>query len=382
MAGPAAPRFGFFPSDPAQRHRIRRYLLAAGASLATVALVFVAAWGGLLAYRAAFEYAAAIVAYIVFFYVLFRSGVNQRAADPSLTFHMVVASLAMILFVVAVAEKRHEALMFLVVLAFIFGVFRLTTREWLVLTALVSAAYGVILLGIPATGQSMLLPQEKVTLWVFATVVFLLFSLVGGYISDLRLKLAESTKQLQRVVEVTHELAIRDELTGAFNRRHMIDRVNDEIARARRYRSPLSIALLDIDFFKRINDTHGHPAGDAVLRAVSSFVPSLLRASDVFARFGGEEFMLLLPETDLRDARGLAERVRVGVSRLAIEGLPADFRITLSVGVAEIVADEPMEAWLKRSDIALYRAKEGGRDRVETDQAGESAAPAERPVAR
>ena len=370
MEGPAAPRFGFLPSDPAQRHRIRRYFMGAGASLVTVALVFIAAWGGLLAYKAAFQYAAAILAYIVLFYVLFRSGLNQRAADPSLTFHMVLASLLMILFVVAAAQKQHEALMFLVILSFIFGVFRLTTQEWLILTALVSGTYALILSAAPATGAGALILREKVALWVFATVVFLLFSVMGGYISRLRLRLADSTKQLQQLVKTTQELAVRDELTGAFNRRHMMGRLNDDVERARRYKTPLSICLLDIDFFKRINDTLGHPAGDAVLRAVASFFPSLLRSTDVFARFGGEEFLLLLPETDLRGARGLAERVRMGASRLATEGLPADFRITVSAGVAQFRADESVEALLKRADVALYRAKESGRNRVEVDEVG------------
>jgi diguanylate cyclase (GGDEF)-like protein len=379
---PAARRFGFFPSEPAQRHRMRRYFMAASTSVVTVALVFVAAWGGLLAYQAALQYAMAILVYVVFFYVVFRSGVNQRAADPSLTFYMTLASLLMILFVVAVADRQHEALMFLVILSFLFGVFRLTTREWIVLSALVSGAYAAILFYSPATGDAVLQAREKVALWIFATVVFLLCSLVGGYISKLRLTLAASTKQLQQLVQVTHEQVIRDELTGAFNRRHMIERLKDEIARARRYRSPLSIAVLDLDFFKRINDTYGHPAGDAVLRAVSLFVPTLLRATDVFARIGGEEFMLLLPETDLRGARGLAERVRVGVSHVAIDGLPVDFRIALSAGVSELVQDEVMEAWLKRTDLALYRAKEAGRNRVETDPGAETAALAERPVAR
>lgn len=381
MEDPAARRFGFFPGEPAQRHRMRRYLMGAGASLVTVALVFIAAWGGLLAFKAAFQYFAAILVYIVLFYALFRSGLNTRAADPSLTFYMVLASLLMILFVVAAADKQHEALMFLVILSFIFGVYRLTTREWLILTALVSGVYALILFEAPSTGAAAMMVREKVALWVFATVVFLLFSFMGGYISGLRRKLAASTKQLQQLVQVTQEQAIRDELTGAFNRRHMIERLNDDIARARRYRSPLSIAVLDIDFFKRINDTLGHGAGDAVLRALADFVPSLLRSTDVFARIGGEEFMLLLPETDLRGARGLAERVRVGVSHLAIDGLPADFRITLSAGVTEFVHEEAMEAWLKRTDIALYRAKEGGRNRVETDPAGESAALAKHSVA-
>ena len=96
---------------------------------------------------------------------------------------------------------------------------------------------------------------------------------------------------------------------------------------------------------------------------------SLLRSTDVFARFGGEEFLLLLPETDLRGARGLAERVRIGASRLAVEGLPADFRLTLSAGVAQFRADESVEGLLKRADVALYRAKESSRNRVEVEEA-------------
>lgn len=342
---------------------MRRYLMGAAASLVTVALVFVAAWGGLLPYAAAARYGAAIVVYIVLFYFVFRTGLNQRARDPSLTFYMIFASLLMILFVVAAANRQHEALMFLVILSFIFGVFRLTTREWLVLTALVSGAYAIILSEQPALDA-----REGLALWIFATVTFLMFSLVGGYISGLRLRLVESTRRLEQLVQQTKELAIRDELTGAFNRRHMMGRLGDDAARARRYKTPLSVCLLDIDYFKRINDTLGHPAGDAVLRAVASFFPTLLRSTDVFARFGGEEFLLLLPETDLRGARGLAERVRIGASRLAVEGLPADFRITLSAGVAQFRADESVDALLKRADIALYRAKESGRNRVEVDE--------------
>jgi len=168
-------RSGFLPAGAKQRHRFNRYLMASGASLAVVALIFVAAWGGLVHPWAGARLSGLTLAYIVLFYALFRSGLNRLASDPSLTFSMVLSSLVTILLAVALAERQHEAMMYLVVLSFVFGVFRLTTREWLLLTLLVSGAYALILF--EATGQAGLPLREKVVLWVFATVVFLMFSL-------------------------------------------------------------------------------------------------------------------------------------------------------------------------------------------------------------
>jgi diguanylate cyclase (GGDEF)-like protein/PAS domain S-box-containing protein len=161
-------------------------------------------------------------------------------------------------------------------------------------------------------------------------------------------------------------LAITDPLTGAYNRRHFFELGEAELRRAGRYGRPTSLAMLDIDHFKSVNDELGHGAGDAVLREVACVLRDEVRGSDVVARMGGEEFALLFPETRLRAARATAERIRRAVSARSLvrHGLPPDRRITVSVGLAERQAAETLGELMKRADAALYEAKSTGRDRV------------------
>jgi diguanylate cyclase (GGDEF)-like protein len=171
---------------------------------------------------------------------------------------------------------------------------------------------------------------------------------------------------------LTHEnlslqkLAISDPLTGLYNRRFFDMRLSEEFRLAVRHRLPLSLVLLDIDHFKRINDTHGHPVGDRVLIKVAETVQASLRHSDCLARYGGEEFMLLLPLTDARGAQAKAEEIRLAIKEMAF-GVEGDhLRLTVSLGVATYDgggAGEP-EALIAVADQALYTAKQGGRDQV------------------
>jgi diguanylate cyclase (GGDEF)-like protein/PAS domain S-box-containing protein len=153
-------------------------------------------------------------------------------------------------------------------------------------------------------------------------------------------------------------LAQTDPLTGAFNRRHGRDRLNAELARRERYGTAVSVLLIDIDHFKAINDRHGHEAGDEALRVMVSRYASLLRTIDVVIRWGGEEFLVILPETGAEGAAATAERLRAG---LAADGAQIPF--TVSIGVAEAQGGDP-DSLLRRADAALYRAKAEGRDRV------------------
>ena len=163
-----------------------------------------------------------------------------------------------------------------------------------------------------------------------------------------------------------------DVLTGWNNRRYLNVRLGEELARARRDGTQLVCLMLDIDHFKRVNDTFGHAAGDAVLKELAQRIESQVRASDVAARFGGEEFVVLLPDTNVNDAEKLAERIRAAISESAID-LPCgeSITITASIGIAE-VAPERHERELKtlgesliaRADVALYAAKSAGRDRI------------------
>jgi diguanylate cyclase (GGDEF)-like protein len=170
--------------------------------------------------------------------------------------------------------------------------------------------------------------------------------------------------------------AVRDPLTGLYNRRYLEQALDRELRRAAREKTPLAVVMADIDFFKRINDTSGHAAGDEVLRELGRFFIAHLRPYDVACRFGGEEFMLILPGSTLESAVRHAERLREAVRSLApaFEGRPLG-RLSLSLGVAAIPRDgETAEALIASADAALYRAKAEGRNRVAAG--GASAAPA------
>ncbi|MBC7908166.1 MAG: diguanylate cyclase [Rhodospirillaceae bacterium] len=161
-------------------------------------------------------------------------------------------------------------------------------------------------------------------------------------------------------------LATIDPLTGALNRRQFMAEATQERERAARYGTPLSVVMLDIDLFKRVNDTHGHAMGDEVLRKVVEACRANLREVDSFGRLGGEEFAALLPQTDLAGAHLLAERLRRAITELRIPLGVDDLRVTASLGVAERDESEPsFDKMLHRADQAMYRAKQAGRDRVE-----------------
>jgi diguanylate cyclase (GGDEF)-like protein len=158
--------------------------------------------------------------------------------------------------------------------------------------------------------------------------------------------------------------ALVDGLTGLANRRAATDALHAEAARAERLETPLSLVLADLDEFKEVNDAYGHAVGDAVLRAFADVLRETVRESDVAGRWGGEEFLLLLPGADLEGAVQLAERVRVALAARDIPGAPG-LRVTASFGVAEYAGESNSEQLVVAADGALYRAKRSGKDRVE-----------------
>ena len=159
-------------------------------------------------------------------------------------------------------------------------------------------------------------------------------------------------------------LATTDVLTGAWNRRHFEQVAATEIARAHRYKTPLSLLLFDIDHFKTVNDRYGHEVGDQVLIRLTQLVQDNLRTTDLLARWGGEEFTVLIPHCDVTEAAHLAEKLR---GLVAAQPFPEVGRVTISIGVAQCRCTEALHVWLKRADTALYAAKTAGRDRVCVD---------------
>jgi diguanylate cyclase (GGDEF)-like protein len=163
-----------------------------------------------------------------------------------------------------------------------------------------------------------------------------------------------------------YESALRDGLTKVFNKKYFTDYLEKEFAYAARHNSPLALIFLDIDFFKKINDTHGHPAGDFVLSELSQMMANLVRTEDVLARFGGEEFTVLCRGTDLSGAKIVAERLRRSVESRTFSFGSKNIPVTISLGIASIPDSgiNDHSAFLAAADKALYEAKRTGRNRV------------------
>ena len=186
---------------------------------------------------------------------------------------------------------------------------------------------------------------------------------LSQYTIDLEQEIAERQKAQAQLLE----LATTDSLTGLHNRRYFMESASQELERARRYQTPLSLLLLDADHFKSVNDRYGHPVGDQALQALAIIGRRVLREVDLFARIGGEEFAILLPQTDHAAARNVAERLRQAIIDQPIATEDGPLRLTVSLGLASLgSAPADLDELLRRADVALYQAKQNGRNRVES----------------
>lgn len=352
----------FYPADPRQALRIRRYLMAAGTSLLVPPTLFLAHFFGLMPMDAALAGTAIVLVLIAVFYLLFRSGLNLRRADPSLTMEMIGAAILFLAFIAYYFEDGRGALSLFYLAAMMFGVLRLDTRRLLALAALALAAHGCMLALSLANG-SVANPRTAYLQYAVLFIVLPWFAAMGGYVNSLRHRLSDSNRRLKDAYERIEKVASRDELTGLYNRRFLMDLLGRERSRALRRGSRLAVCMLDIDHFKQINDALGHAAGDVVLGHFARVVVSGLRTVDVFGRYGGEEFLLVMPDTDEAGARSAAERTRALVEAAGFP-LPAGRRVTVTAGIAVLRDGESVGDLLGRADAALYQGKSAGRNRV------------------
>lgn len=192
----------------------------------------------------------------------------------------------------------------------------------------------------------------------------IVFELSERYPSFVRDHVDTYVKHLEERNRTLERQVLRDGLTGLYNRRYMQDRLREELARAHRYRRDLALLLLDVDHFKRVNDTLGHPAGDLALARVARTLRSTIRDTDIPARYGGDEFAVILPEASHDGGRAVGERIRAAVEAMDASGVEAS-RITVSVGIAAFPIDADDAALLiEQADRALYQAKRDGKNRV------------------
>ena len=357
-----APSSALPPGRARQALRLKRYLMGASTSLLAVAALFICHWLGLLPLGIAVGGSALIGFFVVLFYGLFRSGLNLRFRDPSLTAEMIFAAVLTLAYLMFHAAPARGALSMFYLVALLFGVLRLGTVRLLALALVAFVAHAVVL----ALSGALSGPAAADSWMQLATLAIVLpwFAMMGGYVNKLRHRLSDSNRRLKEAVDRAEEIAMRDVLTGAYNRRHLLDVLRREISRAQRLSSPLAACLFDIDHFKRINDNWGHATGDLVLRHFATLAGTGLRAVDVFGRFGGEEFLLILPDTEARGAAAVAERIRASVEQGGFPGVPEGHQVTVTIGVVGRVGGEGGDALTARADLALYRGKDAGRNCV------------------
>lgn len=309
------------------------------------------------------------------FYAAIRTRFTERFADPSLMVAQVGIAGLQALVIGYYADEAKVIVLILFVTAFFFGVFRFSRRQYLALTAAVALGYGLMLmLKYPPSQRGGEAFHLELLYFLILLMVLLWMSLMGSYIVRLRTSLADKQNALASALVRLKALASHDELTGLYNRRHLMEMLKKQEERARRHQEPFALGILDLDHFKRVNDDYGHGVGDEALRGFSARMRSQLRRMDVigrgdgdstFGRYGGEEFLLLLPYAEGDSALVCVERMRAQVHAQPFATSAGALPITFSAGVAQHRPGESLDSLLKRADDALYRAKAAGRDRVE-----------------
>lgn len=358
-----------------QRLRKQRHAMAFATYLVPLSLVVLCWHQGLLAVQVIYHFSAFTLIINLTILFLIHKNINLRFRDPSLTSLHIAVSPIPTLWVMYFLENGHarSIFMMILVLATLYGILELNTRRFLITCLWIFLLYSFMILALWWRKPEVLnLSLEFIQAAAFVLVMFSI-SIIGGFISSLRAVLRKRNYELQNALEKIEQLASIDPLTGVANRRRLFETLEEEVNRFSRGNLPLSVCLIDIDRFKQVNDDHGHLAGDEILRKVACCISEGMRSIDTFGRYGGEEFLMILPHTPIKGARLKAEKVRRRIASLAFPEIDKDLRITISAGVAGYRAGEDIDATLLRADRALYLAKQQGRNRVVSEKDGLSA---------
>ena len=346
-----------------QRRQIQGMIAASYLVDALVLLIY--AQAGTIPSAVSSAFAVCGLLSVACYVVLSETGFTERFKDHYFVAPQLIVSTAILLAFAYIAPEVGMMFLCTLFVVFNFGSLRSTPRQTAIFwTAMALGLAGLFLL----TDKPISMPHGTY-LERFATMSVFVLTIgrcmfLGIFSSAMRQSLYQSGLKLKQAYKRIEELAELDELTGSFNRRCIIRMLDDEIARAHRSQTPCSIALIDLDWFKRINDAYGHPTGDEVLRTFAITMFANIRPIDKFGRYGGEEFLLILPDAPPHGACRMLDRLRAIIADLDWSAFSPGMRVTISAGVATFRADENPDAFLARADSALYTAKAQGRNRI------------------
>ena len=302
---------------------------------------------------------------LAFFYLCLRSGWSKRFVDRAMTAQQMMYAIVMLAGAYVAAPALRSAMLITVPLVLTFGGFTLPPRRCRQMGIFAVAVQAIAIVMSLASGGQGQGGALEIMVFIACAVVFTMSADMAGRLSAIREQLRVQKRELRTAMERNDQLARHDELTQLPNRRHALEMMEYEGKRAQRDKVPPCICMMDIDHFKHINDTHGHAAGDEVLRLLAHHAVPALRAPDILARWGGEEFILIMPETPLEIAVLVVDRLRSALANAHIWKDRPELQVTFSAGIASMQPSETIQDTVARADAALYRAKEAGRNRTE-----------------
>lgn len=354
-----------FPAyQPKQVHRIKQIFLAFACYVFCTLVMGFSAWQGLFPAGPLAIYTMCFILGSTAFFVVTRLGWNLRFADPSMTVAQIAYSSLLNCYILIYAGPLRGVFMISYLAALMFGGTHLSPRQLMRLVALPAVLFPVVVFLAARFGTQTIDWHVEFVHWMAYWVIASFFSLLVDKMRRLQKRLKASKAELETAMSRLAEMAVRDELTGLYNRRHMMELLASEHRRAERSGDIYCVCLIDIDYFKRINDTYGHGDGDTVLRTFAAVSQQCLRGTDNLARWGGEEFLLLLPQSTHSTAEVVLERIMKGLEMTVFEGLPAELRVTISAGVAQYQRGSEIKDLIEQADQALYSAKRAGRNRI------------------
>jgi len=307
-------------------------------------------------------WSAAVV--ITLFYVILRSGLNRRFSDPSMTEYQILAAISFLAMGYWLASTRGEGVaMVMLVIILMFGMFSTTPTKIGRCSVYGLLTFALAMVAVASTESE---PGTVDLQWIHLVVLVVVLPtiyILASQLAQLRARLRQRKEALAEALVRIEALATRDELTGLPNRRDMLAQLAVQQQRAKRSGHSFCVCMVDIDHFKRINDVHGHGVGDDVLKAFAIAATSSLRDTDVIARWGGEVFLVMLPDTEQDVAQLAVERMHKAVGASMSKGMP-DLAVTFSAGLVRCEPGEPISQAIERADRALYRAKSEGRHRT------------------
>jgi diguanylate cyclase (GGDEF)-like protein len=360
-----------------QALRIKRLGMSCGSYVFTFSLVCFCWLQDLIPFEIVVHYGLYVVLLNLNFLILMKTGLNLRFTDPSLTLIQILPSILPSFYVMYYLDpgQARSVFLYIGIVPALYGILALNTRQFVLMGLWYVVSYTTLVGILKFTRPHVLDVSLELTQLLALILVMMQLAWIGGYINQLRRKLRKqnielrsTTAMLSESVEQVSELARRDELTGLYNRRHIFEVLNKESNRVRRSHGSFSVCIADIDFFKQVNDSHGHQTGDEVLCKVAQKLEESLRNIDCIGRYGGEEFLIILPQTDLSGALIKSERMRKQVENLFFPNIAESFHVTLSIGITEHIQNESMDITIMRADEALYRAKDNGRNQTVSQQ--------------